>query len=1092
MVSIFLLIIFVATYLFMGLLVDAGRHRMAQAYAEAALDSASESILSNYNQLVFDLYGLFSVDIQPEDGQDVQAAIEEKYMHYLEETLGLVANDTSQYQTMLSKLLFEPNYTAINAGTLYDYQLEEDSLEAGTVITLADTANVESQIIEYMKFRAPVELLDNIDGFVAKIKQITQMKDAIQASLEKASVVKQYEDGENGLAERADRLINNIASYIDKVYSYSIVGSDDGGMGANPYAEDPIRMMDWVEEFDMKLQQYLDEREEMLNKEAIAKEVIECNNRLSDAVLELQNFVKKEVKEDPTKELCLELDETEKRELSGLVDEHNAFSTANLSRENAWWVSDALNKLVREKEEDEYRNFIEVFDTELQNMINLQKRSENIEETAETAFWEKCNPLCKEFQEAFQVWNQVAFDLVSIVDNGEADSLYQEMQNLTNAYTAYISDMEQRSKENDAKKEVFEPQIQQAKAAAGAVLKHMELLLSIKEQLSAMTGLDLIDYIYDFAKNDVCKRRVHNPEDSSLTMKNQITSNSGFKESYTDASGSKLLYQTGVTESYDITNLMGKFSALQKRFCVVYSIVAASDISEYKTEEAEKKKAKKGKTKVDTDKMKEKADEKAKDTPLDTQSIIDNPDWLNVNYAYTSSAAPVENMEIGLEEGQDVDASFVESAMNVGLDLLAKLGDLLEDGRDNLYVNAYIMTMFPNYRDHYKLVEDNETEKQLSEEYKDYQASFAEVEYIITGKTGVQGESGFGEESVESMRAKLLGTRMLFNMISIYTDSGKYQQACAMCAWAGPFVTLAAIVLMAAWATAESVLDVMILMGELDGSTDKEVAVFKRGKAWFFSAEGMLSQVTDMLIDTAVEKATDGINNLVDNLHQKTDALIYDAYTAVTDNANAILADMKDKAENTIQTWGNALETNLAEVDEAGYTANYAQNLTNDVVNTLHKETKGAINEIALSSKEEATIQTARMSKAIKEKAETTITNWGEDAKQLVKDNIENLLPDAETTTSVFSSLTMSYHDYLYFFLFIMNHEVKLQRVQSVIQANLRVGGADDFSMEDAPVSVWADLKCSIKYMFMSDVIVPESMKRNGRMKLDVISAQSY
>lgn len=66
-VSVFLLIIFMVTYVFMGLLVDAARYRMAGAYAEAALDQAGDSVLSNYNRLVFDLYGLFAVETKAED-----------------------------------------------------------------------------------------------------------------------------------------------------------------------------------------------------------------------------------------------------------------------------------------------------------------------------------------------------------------------------------------------------------------------------------------------------------------------------------------------------------------------------------------------------------------------------------------------------------------------------------------------------------------------------------------------------------------------------------------------------------------------------------------------------------------------------------------------------------------------------------------------------------------------------------------------------------------------------------------------------------------------------------------------------------------
>ena len=87
----------------------------------------------------------------------------------------------------------------------------------------------------------------------------------------------------------------------------------------------------------------------------------------------------------------------------------------------------------------------------------------------------------------------------------------------------------------------------------------------------------------------------------------------------------------------------------------------------------------------------------------------------------------------------------------------------------------------------------------------------------------------------------------------------------------------------------------------------------------------------------------------------------------------------------------------------------------------------------------------------------------------------------------------MGYKDYLSFFLFIMNQDVKVQRIQSVIQANINVKEeGNPILLEQSPVSVWADLETTMKYMFMSNSVVPESWKRDGRMRVKVISAQSY
>ena len=57
-ISVFLILIFLATYMLAAVLVDGGRYRMAQVMAETALDTAAESVLSYYNQMLYDLYGI--------------------------------------------------------------------------------------------------------------------------------------------------------------------------------------------------------------------------------------------------------------------------------------------------------------------------------------------------------------------------------------------------------------------------------------------------------------------------------------------------------------------------------------------------------------------------------------------------------------------------------------------------------------------------------------------------------------------------------------------------------------------------------------------------------------------------------------------------------------------------------------------------------------------------------------------------------------------------------------------------------------------------------------------------------------------------
>ena len=207
----------------MGMLVDAGRYRIAQTYMESALDNASSSVLSNYNQLVFDLYGLFSVDMELEEGQTMEDAIYEKYNHYLQETLGIAKVDKSQYRTMLPDLIFGTETATYTTDSLYDFNITK--LEAGSTITLADTANVEQQLIEYMKFRAPVELTKEMKGFLGKLKTIVEMKDRVEESLKKEKIKQKYEtnkDGKVPLSEQAATLLKDINEFAGDLYNYTL------------------------------------------------------------------------------------------------------------------------------------------------------------------------------------------------------------------------------------------------------------------------------------------------------------------------------------------------------------------------------------------------------------------------------------------------------------------------------------------------------------------------------------------------------------------------------------------------------------------------------------------------------------------------------------------------------------------------------------------------------------------------------------------------------------------------------------------------------------------------------------------------------
>lgn len=150
-----------------------------------------------------------------------------------------------------------------------------------------------------------------------------------------------------------------------------------------------------------------------------------------------------------------------------------------------------------------------------------------------------------------------------------------------------------------------------------------------------------------------------------------------------------------------------------------------------------------------------------------------------------------------------MDSEETSALIGAGLDLIKKIGEVLEGARDSLYINEYAIAYFPNYVQHYNAVDkdiaknaQNAYLMDTSKYFYEYNATQAELEYILTGDA----DTG---SSVANISARLLGIRMALNTAAIFTDSAKVAQANALAASiSGPFAPLVSVGLLIAWALA--------------------------------------------------------------------------------------------------------------------------------------------------------------------------------------------------------------------------------------------------------------------------------------------------
>ena len=143
-ITVFLCIVLSIVILLSGALSDAARLRFASAQLVRANKLALTSVLSNYNNLLKDEYGLFGVSVGLENVNDI-------YEEYL------IKNLYSGY---------------INEGALFDYSITASNMEELGTLENIDILN--DQLAQYMKYRAPYELTKNLVDKLTGMKKISK------------------------------------------------------------------------------------------------------------------------------------------------------------------------------------------------------------------------------------------------------------------------------------------------------------------------------------------------------------------------------------------------------------------------------------------------------------------------------------------------------------------------------------------------------------------------------------------------------------------------------------------------------------------------------------------------------------------------------------------------------------------------------------------------------------------------------------------------------------------------------------------------------------------------------------------------------
>lgn len=210
-ITIFLTIIYIFTYLMIGVFVDGGRIRMAQTTIEDVQQIATENAMSQYHRGLYEYYGLFGVSDYNTDkiAKDIQAQIEESIglkipedtvKTFMEDVITVGESAYTHSSTLKSDSSGADNvkeYVSQIVADLDDSHKKFDpygvKIDDVTVsyIDLSNEEMLRAQIRDEMRYTAPLILGAN---FFSCINQLISLGDATQAVSDVANTIASTSD----------------------------------------------------------------------------------------------------------------------------------------------------------------------------------------------------------------------------------------------------------------------------------------------------------------------------------------------------------------------------------------------------------------------------------------------------------------------------------------------------------------------------------------------------------------------------------------------------------------------------------------------------------------------------------------------------------------------------------------------------------------------------------------------------------------------------------------------------------------------------------------------------------------------------------
>ena len=231
-ISIFLVIILVPTMLLSGLLVDLSRFSMAKAMISSAGDLTMNAALADYDAILKEVYGLFAIS---QDDADLYKNLNEYFKTTLVSNGVVGEKDSKNYVDTLLGNLRQYLYVDKNSGevnmndvsNLFDMQISAEAAVKGAEgSTLANPTILKKQIVEYMKYRAPINIGLSFFSSLNSISKSGQQAEVVQSKIT-------AEEKTTDVQSAAKTLYDDLVKYDNRLYEAKEVVVKNGLYDAN-------------------------------------------------------------------------------------------------------------------------------------------------------------------------------------------------------------------------------------------------------------------------------------------------------------------------------------------------------------------------------------------------------------------------------------------------------------------------------------------------------------------------------------------------------------------------------------------------------------------------------------------------------------------------------------------------------------------------------------------------------------------------------------------------------------------------------------------------------------------------------------------